>query len=116
VVARLDSSKINTTIGGMTTGPDSPSQRTLAEVRRLLTLHEKKAKTSVSLSGELLRAADAIAGKSARSALIERALRRYLRAIIRRDRHRRDLETIDANAATTNRESDVLLELQAWPE
>lgn len=100
----------------MTTHPDSLSPRKLAEVCRLLTQHEKKAKTSISLSGELLRAADAVAGKSARSALIERALRRYLRAILRRSRHQSDLAAIDANATQTNRESDYLLELQSWPE
>lgn len=99
----------------MTTGLDHLSPRQLAALRRFLAQHEKKAKTSVSLSGELLRAADALAGKSARSALVERALRRYLREIVRRSRREHDLAAIDAHAAATNRESDVLLELQAWP-
>ena len=100
----------------MTTSLAPLSPRQLAQLRRLLAHHEKKAKTSVSLSGELLRATDALAGKSGRSAFVERALRRYLNAIVRRSRHQHDLAAIDASAAATNRESDALLELQAWPE
>jgi metal-responsive CopG/Arc/MetJ family transcriptional regulator len=100
----------------MTTVPDQLTVRQLAELRRLLSQHAKKAKASVSLSGELLRAADALAGKSARSALVERALRRYFRDMVRRSRRQHDLAAIDTHAAATNRDSDHLLELQAWPE
>ncbi len=88
----------------------------MAELQRLLALHEKKAKASISLSGELLRAADTVAGKSARSAVVERALRNYLEGILRRSRDQRDLAAIDAHATATNRESDELLEFQGWPE
>jgi metal-responsive CopG/Arc/MetJ family transcriptional regulator len=87
-----------------------------AELQRLLSQHGKKAKTSVSLSGELLRATDVVAGKAQRSALVERALRRYLKFILRRARHQRDVALIAARAALTNRESDQVLSLQAWPE
>jgi metal-responsive CopG/Arc/MetJ family transcriptional regulator len=100
----------------MTTGIDHLSARQLAQLRQLLARHEKKAKASVSLSGELLLAADAIAGKSARSALIERALRRYLIRIMRRSRREHDLAAINARASVTNDESDPLLNLQSWPE
>lgn len=92
------------------------TDKTLAEVERLLAQREKKEKTSVSLSGEIIRAADAIAGKAQRSALVERALRRYLRRLISRARDERDLEAINASAKVTNRESDRVLGLQAWPE
>ena len=92
------------------------SAKRTAELQRLLSQHGKKAKTSVSLSGELLRATDVVAGKAQRSALVERALRRYLKSILRRARHQRDLALIAAAAALTNRESDQVLALQAWPE
>ena len=67
-------------------------------------------------AGELIRATDALAGKAQRSAFVERAVRQYLHAILRRARHEHDLQAIAAQAEGTNRESDQLLELQAWPE
>lgn len=100
----------------MATRPHPLSRRQMAELQRLLAQHEKKAKASISLSGELLQAADAVAGKSARSALVERALRRYLRHLLERNRREHDLTAINAHAAATNRESDGLLEVQPWPE
>ncbi len=94
----------------------SLSEKRVAELQRLLGKHEKKAKASITLSGELIRAADALAGKAQRSAFVERAVRRYLQAILRRARHAHDLRAIAARAEATNRESDQLLRLQAWPE
>jgi len=92
------------------------SDKNAAELERLLRKHEKKQKASVSLSGELIRAADILAGKAQRSALLEHAVRRYFRQLLRRVRHERDLRLIDARAGVTNRESDDLLTLQSWPE
>lgn len=92
------------------------SAKRVAELERLLSQRGKKAKTSISLSGELLRATDVVAGKAQRSALVERALRRYLKSILRRARHQRDLRLIADRAAVTNRESSLVLALQAWPE
>jgi hypothetical protein len=92
------------------------SERHAAELERVLSKHEKKQKVSVSLSGEFIRAADILAGKAQRSALLEHAVRRYFRQLLRRLRHERDLRLIDARAEVTNRESDELLELQSWPE
>lgn len=88
----------------------------VAEVQRLLRTSEKKAKTSVSLSGELLRAADLVAGAEGRSALVERAVRHYLQAVVRRNRRLHDPAAINATAEQTNRESDDLLAMQTWPE
>jgi metal-responsive CopG/Arc/MetJ family transcriptional regulator len=88
----------------------------VAEVRRVLREARNKEKVSLSLSAELVEAADLIAGKAQRSALVERALRHYLNRLIRTARHRHDLDRIDAKAPLTNRESDRLLDLQAWPE
>ncbi len=70
----------------------------------------------MSLSGEIIRAADIIAGKTQRSALVERAVRVYLRRVLRRAREERDFKAINSRAEITNRESDRLLDLQAWPE
>ncbi len=92
------------------------SERAAAELERVLSRHEKKQKASVSLSGELIRAADVVAGKAQRSALLERAVRRYFRHLLRRARHERDLRLIEAGAEVTNRKSDTLLDLQSWPE
>jgi metal-responsive CopG/Arc/MetJ family transcriptional regulator len=94
---------------------DLPPPR-VAEIRRMLRRAEKKEKVSLTLSAELVRAADLIAGKARRSALVERALRGYLGGLLRRSRDRHDRELIDAKAQVTNRESDKLLALQAWPE
>lgn len=88
----------------------------VSEVQRLLYRPEKKAKTSVSISGELLRAADAIAGPAQRSALVERALRRYLKALVRQAQREHDLAAINAHSAVTNRESDQVLAIQVWPK
>ena len=82
----------------------------------MLSKHEKKQKASVSLSGELIRAADILAGKARRSALSEHAVRRYFRQLLRRHRHERDLRLIDARAEVTNHQSDDLLALQSRPE
>ena len=92
------------------------SEKKMAELARHLERREKKEKTSISLSGELVAAVDMLAGKAGRSAFIERALRRYLESKARRWRNAKDLEIINANAEGINRESDWILEVQAWPD
>jgi metal-responsive CopG/Arc/MetJ family transcriptional regulator len=92
------------------------TDRTVAEIQRHLSRPSKKEKTSVSLSGELIAAVDSLAGKAQRSAFLERALRSYLKRMVRRTRNERDLAAINARAAVTNRESDRVLELQERPE
>jgi hypothetical protein len=92
------------------------STKTMLELERILKRKEKKTNASVSLSREVIRAADAVAGKAGRSALVERAIRRYFRVMLRRARSRHDLQAIDAHAERTNRESDGLLDIQAWPQ
>jgi metal-responsive CopG/Arc/MetJ family transcriptional regulator len=97
-------------------GPIPFTAKRVAEVQRLLYTTEKKAKASVSISGELLRATDAIAGEAQRSAFVERALRHYVKALLRRAQREQDLVAINAHAAATNRESDQLLGIQPWPK
>jgi metal-responsive CopG/Arc/MetJ family transcriptional regulator len=88
----------------------------MSTVQRHLEGRQKKQKTSITLSGELVEAIDALAGKAERSAFIERAVRSYLRRKIRRWQSEKDLKAINAHAGQTNRESDWLLEVQSWPD
>lgn len=88
----------------------------LDDLRRILDARDaRKTKTSISVSGELLRAADLVGGPDRRSALIERALRHYLDALHRRARHHHDLAVLNQRAEAINGESDDLLALQSWP-
>ncbi|MEO7683150.1 MAG: hypothetical protein ABIU86_04375 [Gemmatimonadaceae bacterium] len=92
------------------------SSTTLERLQRRVQTKDRKIKTSLSISAGLIEATDIVAGKSRRSALVERALRRYLRAKLARLRDQRDLKAINARAAVTNREARRLLDLQSWPE
>ena len=99
----------------MPTSPALTAKR-LGELRRILDARDpRKSKTSISVSGELLRAADLVGGPDRRSALIERALRHYLEALHRRARHHHDLAVLNAKAEAINGESDDLLAMQSWP-
>lgn len=62
----------------------------------------RKAKASVTIAKGLLAVADDLAGEAGRSALIERALRLYLRQLVRRARHDKELVLLDAHAARLN--------------
>ncbi len=83
---------------------------------RLLQGGARKEKVSVSLSGGVTRAIDELADAEGRSAFVERALRVYIRSLVRRAQNKRDREAIDLRSKATNHESDRTLELQAWPE
>ncbi len=91
------------------------TSRDVNELERLLRKREKKEKTSVSLSREIVRAADVLAGTDGRSAFVERAIRRYLGSLLRRARNQRDLDAINRSADVTNREADEVIEFQIWP-
>ena len=72
-----------------------------------------KAKTSLTLSAEVLARVDGAAGsEGSRSAFIERVLREYFREKARRRLHARDLERINAAADSLNREALDNLEYQ----
>jgi len=97
--------------------PKSPtSARAIAEVIELLESRTAKEKTSVTISGSLLRAVELVAGDAPRSAVFERALREYLRSEIHALRDAHDLKIINANAKRINRESADLSEYQSWPD
>jgi metal-responsive CopG/Arc/MetJ family transcriptional regulator len=76
-----------------------------------------KAKTSITLSSDLLEKVDHWAGpKLSRSAFIEHVLRSYFRERTRRAKHARDLERINAAADRLNLEAAEVLEYQTSEE
>ena len=76
-----------------------------------------KEKTSITLSPELLRQIDEIAGEQlSRSALIERILRRYMRQRQRAAIQARDLELLNASADRLNQEADDVMDYQSLGE
>jgi len=73
-----------------------------------------KEKTSVTLSPEVLKSIDRLAGsKQSRSAFIEGVLQQYLRQRERAQRDARDIEIINRNAEQLNRDALDALEYQA---
>jgi metal-responsive CopG/Arc/MetJ family transcriptional regulator len=73
-----------------------------------------KAKTSITLSSDLLAEVDRSAGAAAsRSAFIEGVLREYFKEKIRRAIYERDLQILNANADYFNREMEDVLRYQA---
>lgn len=76
-----------------------------------------KAKTSITLSSDILAKIDQVAGAEvSRSAFIEHVLRNYFREKTRRKLHARDLERINAAADRLNSEAADVLEYQAAEE
>jgi metal-responsive CopG/Arc/MetJ family transcriptional regulator len=72
-----------------------------------------KSKTSITLSRDLLEDLDRVIGSSGnRSRVIETAVREYIRRHIREARERRDLELINENAASLNKEARDALSYQ----
>ena len=72
-----------------------------------------KSKTWITLSRDLLDDLDRIIGDSGnRSRVIEAAVREYIKRHIREARDRRDLELINANAASLNKEAKDALSYQ----
>jgi metal-responsive CopG/Arc/MetJ family transcriptional regulator len=69
-----------------------------------------KIKTSITLSEDVFKAIDELAGQSKnRSEFIETAVRAYIAQIVRRERNARDLEIINRHADRLNKEAlDVL--------
>ena len=76
-----------------------------------------KEKTSITLSRDLLAEIDRLAGsKHSRSAIIEHALRQYLRQQTHRRIQARDLELLNRHADDLNREVSDVLEYQVPDE
>jgi len=76
-----------------------------------------KEKTSITLSKDVLKDIDRLAGsKHSRSAFIERVLRRYLRQRAKAALHARDLQRINNAAERLNHEAAEVLDYQAFVE
>lgn len=85
----------------------------VAKLRRLLASRSKKTKISISVSADLLAAADELAGKSRRSELFERGVRSLVRAVVRRARHERELTLLNQHAESLNAAAADTLEFQS---
>jgi metal-responsive CopG/Arc/MetJ family transcriptional regulator len=73
-----------------------------------------RAKTSITLSSDILAEIDRNAGsKASRSAFIEGVLREHFREKVRAALNARDAELINANADYLNREMEDVLRYQA---
>lgn len=72
-----------------------------------------KTKTSITLSDDVIRAIDKLAGKSKnRSEFTGTAVRTYIAQVIRQERNARDLEIINQRADRLNEEALDVLEYQ----
>ena len=73
-----------------------------------------KEKTSITLSQEVLRGIDRLAGsRQSRSAFIETVLAQYLQQQARAQRDTRDIELINRHADELNAEAEDVLRYQA---
>jgi metal-responsive CopG/Arc/MetJ family transcriptional regulator len=73
-----------------------------------------KQKTSITLSPQVIKAVDALAGSTSnRSRIIERAVTEYLERHSRMRREQRDLEILNSAADELNIEMEDVLDYQA---
>jgi metal-responsive CopG/Arc/MetJ family transcriptional regulator len=72
----------------------------------------RKAKASVTLSGNLLKVIDTLAGTDQRSAWIERAVRAYAKRQLKGYRRAQELELLNRHAKVLNSEGDESAEFQ----
>jgi hypothetical protein len=98
-------------LGSMSDRTLSPRQ--LAELAKLVATPALKAKASVSLSRNLLRVIDALAGPEQRSAWIERAVRAYAKRELKGRRRARELELLNRHAKELNAEGNDSAAYQA---
>jgi hypothetical protein len=89
------------------------SSRQLSDLAKLAAVPALKAKASVSISGNLLRVIDTLAGAEQRSAWIERAVRAYAKRELRGRRRDRELEMRNHHANELNAEGDDSAAYQA---
>lgn len=91
------------------------SRPPLANAAALIATRTRKVKTSVSLSEGLLHAVDVLAGKSSRSAWIERSVRASVQRALRRRRDENEVRILNEHADSLNRESaDALAYQTPW--
>ena len=85
----------------------------LAALAALASAPARKAKTSITLSSNLLKVIDRLAGSNQRSAWIEIAVRSYAKRELRRERRARELESLNQHAGALNAEGDESAMYQA---
>lgn len=82
------------------------SRDQLAALTALAKAPANKAKTSVTLSGNLLKVIDGLAGENRRSAWIEQAVRAYAMRQLKRERRELELVLLNRHAQALNAEGD----------
>src|SRR6202789_4748401 len=88
----------------MKTKPLSANQ--LAALSALMATPATKAKASITLSGNLLKVIDSLAGAAQRSAWIERAVQSYAARQLKERRRERELALLNRQGDALNAEGD----------
>jgi metal-responsive CopG/Arc/MetJ family transcriptional regulator len=91
----------------------SLSAKELAALSALISTPATKAKASITLSGNLLKVIDSLAGAAQRSALIERAVQIYAARQLKERRRERELMLLNRHADALNAEGDDTANYQA---
>jgi hypothetical protein len=89
------------------------SSNQLAALSALIAAPAGKAKASITLSGNLLRVVDTLAGAAQRSAWIERAVQSYATRQLKEQRRERELALLNRYADALNAEGDDSAAYQA---
>jgi hypothetical protein len=98
-------------VDGMSTRSLSANQ--LAALSALIATPATKAKASITLSGNLLKVIDSLAGAAQRSAWIERAVQSYAARQLKERRRERELALLNKHADALNAEGDDSASYQA---
>jgi metal-responsive CopG/Arc/MetJ family transcriptional regulator len=91
----------------------SLSANQLAVLSALIATPATKAKASITLSGNLLKVIDSLAGAAQRSAWIERAVQSYATRQLKERRRERELALLTRHADELNSEGDDSVTYQA---
>jgi len=89
------------------------SSREFAVLAALVATPSGKAKASITLSGNLLKVIDTLAGQAQRSAWIERAVQSYATRQLKERRRERELALLDEHAEALNAEGEDSAAYQA---
>ena len=85
----------------------------LAALSALVATPASKAKASITLSGNLLKVIDTLAGSAQRSAWIERAVQSYAARQLKERRRERELALLNKHADALNADGDGSAAYQA---
>jgi hypothetical protein len=85
----------------------------LAALSALVATPASKAKASITLSGNLLKVIDTLAGSAQRSAWIERAVQSYAARQLKERRRERELALLNKHADALNADGDDSAAYQA---